>query len=76
MTSEEICAAIKKKRKSLSFTQAQLAESTGLSAYYIGLLESGQKSPTLRTLELVCEALGLEVSVGAKHKKLKAAQQQ
>lgn len=44
-------------------TQAQLAEKTDLSTYYIGLLEANRKSPTLRTLELICEVLGLEIMI-------------
>ena len=63
MTSEQICTAIKKKRKTLGITQAQLAEKTGLSTYYIGLLEANRKSPTLRTLELICEVLGLDIMI-------------
>ena len=63
MTSEQICTAIKKKRKALGITQAQLAEKTGLSTYYIGLLEANRKSPTLRTLELICEVLELELLI-------------
>lgn len=63
MTSQQIGTVIKERRKVLNLTQAQLAAKTGLSTYYIGLLESDRKSPTIRTLETVCEILGLTITV-------------
>ena len=46
-----------RKRKGMS--QAQLAKVSGLSTTYISLMESGKKSPTLKSLEKISQ--GLEV---------------
>lgn len=44
-------------RKELGLTQEQLAEESGLHSTYIGQLERGQKSPSLRTIVILAEAL-------------------
>ncbi len=50
-------------RRQLGLTQIQLAELAGISYRPIYLLESG-KSIRLETLVGICEALGLELTVG------------
>lgn len=61
MTAEEVSKTIKQRRKETGITQAQLAQMCGVSTYYIILVESGRKSPTLRNLEKICTALNLEL---------------
>ena len=63
MTSEEICTALKNRRMELGISQRKMAELTGLSKYEILLVESNRKSPTLRTLVILCEVLKLDISV-------------
>jgi transcriptional regulator with XRE-family HTH domain len=50
---------IRVRREAISLTQAQLAEKSGVSSNYIGVVERGEKLPTLDTLENVAEALGV-----------------
>lgn len=66
VNSEEICYAIKKRRTELKISQRMMAEVTGLSKYAIILLESNRKSPTLKTLEKVCEVLRLDLYIAEK----------
>lgn len=47
----------------LGISQRKMAELTGLSKYEILLVESNRKSPTLRTLVILCEVLKLDISV-------------
>jgi len=54
---------VKAARRQLGLTQIQLAELAGISYRPIYLLESG-KSIHLETLVGICEALGLELTVG------------
>ena len=42
-----------------SFSQEELAETTGLDRSYISQLERAQKSPTLRTVERLADRLGI-----------------
>lgn len=49
-------------REQDGLTQAELAEKTGLSDNFIGLIERGIKHPTLETLNKIAEAL--EVRLG------------
>ncbi len=44
-------------------TQAELAEAAGTSQPTIAAYETGRKSPTLRTVERLAEAAGLEATV-------------
>jgi transcriptional regulator with XRE-family HTH domain len=43
-------------------TQAELAQAVGLSANHLGVLERGEKVPTLETVEAVAKALGVPVT--------------
>jgi transcriptional regulator with XRE-family HTH domain len=49
---------IKNIRKSLRMKQTELSEKTGISKSYISMIESGQKIPTLDTLQCLSIALG------------------
>lgn len=48
-------------RRSRDLSQEQLAESIGLSAAFISLLERGTSSPSLETIVKLAEALDVEV---------------
>jgi transcriptional regulator with XRE-family HTH domain len=49
-------------RVAAGLTQEQLSFQAGLSRPYISMLERDLKSPTLETLFLLCEALGISAS--------------
>jgi transcriptional regulator with XRE-family HTH domain len=53
---------IREKRRRKGWTQADLAEKTGVSANYIALVERGRKVPSLRLLLRIADALGVSVS--------------
>jgi len=49
-------------RKRKGWTQTRLAERSGVSANYIALLERGKKTPSLKLLSRIAEALEVKVS--------------
>jgi transcriptional regulator with XRE-family HTH domain len=49
--------AIRERREELGLSQEDLALECGLHRTYISQLERGQKSPTLRALSLIANAL-------------------
>jgi transcriptional regulator with XRE-family HTH domain len=49
-------------RNKAGLTIAQLAEKANLSDNFIGCIERGERSPTLKTLEKVASALGVEIA--------------
>ena len=53
---------IKKIRESLELSQEELAEEAGLHRTYISQVERGIKSPSVKTLIKVSEALGVKAS--------------
>jgi transcriptional regulator with XRE-family HTH domain len=55
-------AELRKARESAGLTQEQLSFRAGVSRPYISMLERDLKSPTLETLFLLCEALGISAS--------------
>jgi transcriptional regulator with XRE-family HTH domain len=52
-----LARAMKRRRAVLAISQAQLAERAGLSAGYVGELETGLKDPSLETLGRIADAL-------------------
>jgi transcriptional regulator with XRE-family HTH domain len=54
---------LRRARERAGLTQERLAFQAGLSRPYISQLERGLKSPTLETLFLICDALGVSASV-------------
>ena len=50
-------------RKGQGLSQETLAEKTGLTANYVGLVERGQKQVTLVTLKSIADALGVDIAV-------------
>ncbi|MED4206197.1 helix-turn-helix transcriptional regulator [Neobacillus mesonae] len=51
--------AIRIERERNGFTQAILAEESGLHHNFIGLVERGEKSLTVISLHKICSALGM-----------------
>ena len=52
---------LKKYRKERKFSQEYLAFECDLHRNYIGMLERGEKSPTLATVFLIAKTLNVEV---------------
>ena len=52
-------ANIRKYRKQIGITQEQLAEKIGKSVNYIGMIERGEKVPSLTTFVLIANAIGI-----------------
>ena len=59
MTTDSIGRNIRKYRMEKKMRQEDLAEKTGLSANYIGMLERSEKLPALDTLISILNALGI-----------------
>lgn len=58
-----IGSAIRQYRSAAGLTQAQLAEKTGLSRYYLSQLERGQETEQLRRILVVLRQLGVRVTL-------------
>ena len=54
---------IKQQRLFLMMTQKELSERTGVSRTHISQIESGKHTANLQTIEKLCEALGLSISI-------------
>lgn len=52
---------LRRLRKSSGFTQEELADKTRLSTTFIGLLEIGQRRPSIKTLQKIASALKIDV---------------
>lgn len=59
----KIGAAIRRHRKARRWTQEQLAETAGLSTYFIGSVERGQAALSLRSVQQIADALGIPLAV-------------
>lgn len=58
-----ITKKIRELRENKGMSQAELAKAAGLSTTYISLMESGKKSPTLKSLEKISTALDIPFPV-------------
>ena len=52
---------IKKYREEKILTQEQLADKAGISADYISEIERGKKTPSIKRLLLIAEALEIDI---------------
>lgn len=52
---------LKNLRKKINLTQEQLAERTGLSVDFIGMIERGERAPSFDTLEIFAKVLKIRV---------------
>ncbi len=57
MDFSDIGNQIRAKRKAKSWSQEKLVEEVHLSAAYIGMIERGEKIPTLETFSVIANAL-------------------
>lgn len=48
-------------RKKSGFTQEKLADKSGLSTTFIGLLETGKRRASLKSLQRIASTLGIKV---------------
>ena len=58
---QKVVNALIAARKAASITPYRIGKLTGLSAQAIHLIEKGERSPTLHSLLLICEAMGLKL---------------
>ncbi|MBN1864258.1 MAG: helix-turn-helix domain-containing protein [Victivallales bacterium] len=66
MNTAEIGRLIRMRRVLLKVDQRSLSEICGISVHALSDIESGKGNPTLKSLNRVLEALGMELSVGVK----------
>lgn len=53
---------VKELRISKNLTQVELAEISGLHPNYIGMVERGERNPSLINIEIIAKSFGLEIS--------------
>lgn len=61
-----IIETIKSRRDLLQVTQETLSELSGVAIGALKKFESGKGNPTLMTLQKLCNALGLEITLSVK----------
>jgi transcriptional regulator with XRE-family HTH domain len=66
MTKKELGQKIKERRKTMSMSQNQLAEYTGLSIVTLSQIESGKANPSFETLNEIFHFLNLENIISVK----------
>ena len=59
---DNLAKHMRDRRRTLGLTQEQLAEKSGLSANYVARLEIADKTPSVGTVIVLSEALGVELS--------------
>ena len=62
----DLIKIIKSRRESLTITQEDLAELSGVGLRTLKQFERGKGNPTLLTLQKLSDALGLEVTISVK----------
>lgn len=62
----ELTKVIKDRRKTLGISQKQLSEITEIGLRTIKGLESRKTNPTLKTIVIILDVLGLELSIKTK----------
>ena len=67
MTKTELGKRIRDRRKTLSMSQNQLAEYTGLSVVTLSQIERGKANPSFETLNEIFHFLNLELLIGVKN---------
>ena len=66
MTKTELGQKIKDRRRTISMSQNQLAEYTGLSVVTLSQIETGKANPSFETLDEIFHFLNLEFLVEVK----------
>lgn len=57
-----LAASVKRERARLGWTQEQVAEKAGLNIRHYQKVEEGAVNVTLRTVELLAEAFGVDIA--------------
>ena len=63
----ELIKTIKERREVLQVTQESLAELSGVGLRTLKQFESGKGNPTLLTLQMIADVLGMEISLRLKN---------
>lgn len=63
----DIKYTLKSRRSILQISQRELAEIADVSLATIKDIERGKGNPSLKTIEKICEVLGLEISLNVKN---------
>lgn len=58
----EFGTKVKNLRIAQGLTQQQLADKSGLHKNYIGMVERGERNPSLKNIETIAMALGVSIS--------------
>ena len=58
----DIGKRLKKYRSQMGLSQKKLSTHTGISQSFISSIESNKQSPTINTLERICEVLGITIA--------------
>jgi len=66
MTKKELGQKIKDRRNTISMSQSQLADYTGLSVVTLSQIENGKSNPSFETLNEIFHFLNLEILVAVK----------
>lgn len=66
MTSQELGAKVRSRRKNLRLRQRDLAELAGVTLRGLTDLENGQANPTINQLAKIADVLGLELQLAEK----------
>lgn len=59
---EDIGKRMLLRRKDLHYTQEQMAEILGISTGFYGMIERGEKAPSIGKLVLIHEKLGIDIT--------------
>ena len=58
----EIIKIIKVRREAMQVTQETLSQLSGVGLRTLKQLESGKGNPTFKTMQKICDVLGMEIS--------------
>ena len=58
---QKVVALLKKERNNRHITKLYVSQETGLSRTAITLIENNQNSPTLRTLRMIANCIGVDL---------------
>lgn len=61
-TKEKLGKKVQKLRKTLGYTQEELAEKLSISRTHMGHIEQGRKSPSLKLMEKLARALKINLN--------------
>lgn len=50
---------VRRRRLAAELSQEELAARVGVAQYYVSQLENGKRNPTIETVQLISEALGV-----------------